>query len=94
MLTIVAKNFVKPSEKARFVIAAKELIECSKKEEGCIAYDLYEDTRNENVLTFIECWQDKKAIDLHNKSEHFTRIVPQLGEFQAEASEISVYSKL
>ncbi len=29
-------------------------------------------------LSFIEEWKDKEAIERHNDSEHFTRLVPKM----------------
>ena len=54
MIKIVAKNTVKKENKADFINTAKELIEKSRSEEGCISYTL-----NENLdgkyLTYFLC---------------------------------------
>nr|WP_207734326.1 putative quinol monooxygenase [Anaerotruncus rubiinfantis] len=82
VLVIVSKNCVLEGRKAEYLKLARELQEKSQAEDGNLEYLLYEDTRDENVLTFIEKWRDQAAIDRHNASEHFTRIVPQLGELK------------
>lgn len=82
MITIVAKNSIKPGKTEEFKALAERLINESRKERGCISYNLYEDSSNGNILTFIEVWENGEAINLHNSSEHFTSIVPKFGELK------------
>lgn len=81
MIKIVAKNTVKKENKADFINTAKELIEKSMAEEGCISYTLNE-SLDGKYLTFIEEWKDEKSIEMHNNSEHFKSIVPKLSQFK------------
>lgn len=90
MIKIIAKNIIKDGEKENF----KELIEKSRAEEGNISYGLYEDIENLNVLTFIEEWKDMDAVNFHNSTEHFKRIVPMLAEFREGNSEVSLYKEV
>jgi PTH1 family peptidyl-tRNA hydrolase len=94
MLTIVAKNTVKPGTVDAFKEAAQPLIDGSRSEPGNIAYDLYEDVSDPNVLTFIERWQDQSAIDSHNNSPHFKAAEPKLGEFAAKDMDITIYKQI
>jgi quinol monooxygenase YgiN len=93
MINIVAKNIVKKEKIEEFKLLAEKLVKESKKEKGCISYDLYEDIDNSNILTFIEEWIGEEAINLHNKSEHFTTIVPKLRELVESGPEINLYKK-
>ncbi len=90
MITLVARNTVKPEHLEEFKQLVKGLIEASQKEAGCIEYNLYMDKANPNVLTFIEKWADKPAVDAHSASPHFTSTFPKLKEL-CEASDITVY---
>ena len=94
MITIVAKFKLKSGEKANFIRTAKNLIASSKQEEGCISYNLHEDINDENIMTFIEEWEDKQAIDFHNNTKHFKLIVPKLNTFQEKPAEINLYTKI
>lgn len=94
MIKIVAKNYLKPGRKQDFINTARELILKSRAEEGNISYSLFQDIHDENVVTFIEEWKDQNAIDIHNSTEHFTRIVPLLGEFCARDGEVNLYEEL
>lgn len=93
MITIVAKSIIKEGKKEEFLALAMELVGESRKEEGCIKYSLYQDIRNENIVSVIEKWKDQESIDIHNNSEHFTTIVPQLGKLR-ESSEVTLYKKI
>ncbi len=93
MIKIVAKNILKEGKKAEFIKTAEELIQKSRAEEGNISYSLFEDVNNENIVAFIEEWKDLKAIEFHNNTEHFKRIVPMLGELR-EKSEVNLYKEI
>jgi quinol monooxygenase YgiN len=53
MITIVAKKLIKQGKLEEFKALAENLIKESRNEEGCIAYNLYEDINNSYILTFI-----------------------------------------
>ena len=93
MIKIIAKNPVKQENKSKFIETAKELIEKSRKEEGCISYSLYESTDGK-YLTFIEEWKDEKAIESHNNSPHFKSIVPKLGELIDGEMDVVLYKEI
>jgi quinol monooxygenase YgiN len=93
MITIVAQNTVAADKIEMFKKVASEMVEESRKESGNVSYSLYQDIKNPQVLTFIEVWKDQAAIDAHNRSAHFTGIVPRLGELRSE-SEVHLYSEL
>ena len=93
MIKIVAKNHIKNDKKDIFLKLAKELIIESRKEKGCIAYDIYESIDG-RALTFIEEWKDEEAIKSHNESNHFKTIVPKLSEFVEGEMEIALYKKI
>jgi quinol monooxygenase YgiN len=93
MITIVAKSMVAADKIDQFKKIASELVDESRKESGNVAYSLYQDINNPQVLTFIEVWKDQAAIDAHNQSTHFTGIVPRLGELRID-SEVHLYTEL
>ncbi len=92
MIRIVAENLLKEGKKEAFKELCKELIEKSQAEAGCIEYDLYEDTKNPNLVAFLEAWKDEDALAKHGASEHFTRIVPTLKELTT-GGEVHMYTK-
>ena len=84
MLKVIAQDFIKP-EAVKFVLPLyRELVETSRKEELCIAYDLFVDQKDPGHFIFIEEWPDRAALDIHCKTEHFTRLVPLINHHQRE----------
>ncbi|NRT73932.1 putative quinol monooxygenase [Clostridium beijerinckii] len=94
MIKIVAKSVIKTEQIEKYLTLAKELVDKSRKEEGCISYSLFQDINDSSIFTFIEEWKDEKAINLHNNSEHFTRIVPLLGELRVGNGEVNLYKEI
>ena len=75
------------SNREEVVNTAKELVAASLKDEGCVAYDLFESTTRKDVLMICETWSDAKALTAHAQASHFTTLVPrqhQLGEMKLE----------
>jgi len=91
MIIIVAKSTIKPGTKEDYKVLAEELKRESRKEEGCISYNLYGDINNSNIFTFIEEWKNEEAIQLHRESKHYTNIIPKLSELREGKSEINLY---
>lgn len=94
MVKVVAKNYVQEDKVNEAIELYKELVEETRKEEGCIKYELFQDEADSTILAMIEEWESRQALDTHMKSEHFTRIVPQLKPLMRQATDMNVYSKL
>ena len=93
MIKIIAKNPVSSENKVKFIETDKELIEKSRKESGCISYNLFESVDGK-YLTFIEEWKNEKAIEEHNNSDHFKSIVPKLGELTSGEMDVVLYKEV
>lgn len=95
MIRIVAKQIVKTDKIEEFKTRATELVKKTKElDEGCISYDLYQDITNPCILTFMEEWASKEALDKHSKATHFIQIVPELRELTVGDAELNIYQKI
>lgn len=65
------------------VLAAKELVEASLKDKGCVAYDLFQSTTRPDVLMICETWADEASLSAHEASAHFTTLVPKIQSLAA-----------
>lgn len=74
-LRIVAVLEVKADYKEELIKVIHTLVDESRKEEGCVSYDLHEDTKNPLKLIFLETWASQAAIDIHNNAPHFKAFV-------------------
>ncbi len=74
--------FVQVEEKNREKVleAAKELTVASAKEEGCIAYDIFESVTRPNIFIICETWKDQESLSLHEKTPHFVKNIVVLQE--------------
>lgn len=71
---------VNESNRAAALETAKELVAQSLKDNGCIAYDVYESATRNDVLMICETWQDADSLAAHEKAAHFVTLVPKLQE--------------
>ena len=94
MIHILAQFSVKEDKVSEFIELCKELIKESRQEEGCVAYNLQQNREKDNHLVFVEEWESNEAIEQHNASRHFTRIVPLLVEMCESAPIIQTFNKL
>lgn len=94
MVKVVAKSKVKTNELEKYKELVKFLIDETRKEEGCISYDLFQDINDPSILTFIEEWEDEEALKTHMESKHFVKYVPMLGEFREGDGEVNIYKQI
>lgn len=84
MLKVIARDFIKPEAVEIVLPLYRELVERTREEERCIAYDLFVDQKEPGHFIFIEEWPDREALDAHCRSEHFTRLVPLINAHQRQ----------
>ena len=94
MIKIVAKLLVKADKVWEFKKSARELVTKSRQEEGNVFYSLNVSTDDPRRMAFIECWKDQAAIDFHNRTEHFTGILPGLMEMCEEPPVAELYEEV
>ncbi|TKT70271.1 antibiotic biosynthesis monooxygenase [Afipia massiliensis] len=70
MVYVIATLTVKPEMRAELIAAAREAISATRKEEGCVAYDLHESVDDSNKLVFVEEWDSADCLPVHSKSDH------------------------
>ena len=78
---------VKEGHKEEVLAAAKRLTEASLKQDGCIAYDIFESATRPDVLMICETWKDQEALDAHAASDVFKKeggILNVYGELKIE----------
>nr|WP_312576812.1 putative quinol monooxygenase [Sedimentibacter sp.] len=93
MLKIVAKGFFLDGKIDDAIKLYGELVEKSRNEVGCVAYNLFQDKNDETILTIIEEWESEEALRLHQNTEHFKRIVSLLNKLRKN-SELNIYNQI
>lgn len=80
MLYVIAMQSIIPEARERYMRQVKLCIAETRKEPGCISYDLHQSISEPNKVVFVERWKDQAAIDAHFAAPHYK-------EFRAVAVE-------
>ena len=78
MLLVIAKAKTNAGKEQDLLNITKSLIAETRKEAGCLGYDLYQNTESSVDFAFIEQWESDAALNAHSTSAHFVK-------FQKEA---------
>ncbi len=70
VLTLVVAVEVQAGKKDFVKSQMENLVAETRKEAGCINYDVHEDNENENILVFHENWETTAHWEAHDKSAH------------------------
>ena len=70
-LTIVAKILAKEEKLEAVKSELLKLVVLTKKEDGCLTYDLHQDNTNANLFLVYEKWESNSHLQTHINSEHF-----------------------
>jgi quinol monooxygenase YgiN len=71
-----------PARREQAIAAARELMQATRKEPGCIAYVFSGDFEDPGCFRLFEEWESQAALELHFKAPHMAKFqaqVPQLG---------------
>lgn len=92
MIRLLVKKYIKPECKSEYLELVKKLVEETRKEKGCIEYYLNHNNED-NVVFFIELWEDVQALENHKNSEHIKKYAPLLAEMcEVKEKEIEEYN--
>ena len=72
----------------------KKLVIETRKEEGCIQYDLFEDSRNKGVFFIHEVWERNDDLQSHQVSEHMMEFRQRINPFQEKPNIVYIGNKL
>ncbi len=88
---VVAHLISKPDTIERTREVLLRLVEPTCAEEGCIKYELHQNTADPTDFTFIEEWIDDASLDVHLDSEHLIAAREKLGDLLAVPADIRRY---
>lgn len=94
MIKVVAKFTVKEGNVEKLKSYAALMVAETVKEEGCIAYQLCQETVNERKMAMIEEWESQEALDRHMKAAHFLEYIPKMHQLQEGETEVNLYHVL
>lgn len=92
MIIVTAKITAQPGEKKNVILKARDLIKSTRLEHGCISYNLYASTEDEDVLIILEQWENQDVLDSHMQTEHFKSFGAAVEDILAGELDIKIYS--
>lgn len=90
-LRVVAHLISRPDRTDETREVLLRLIEPTCAEDGCIRYELHQNTADTTDFTFIEEWKDDASLDAHLESAHLAAAREKLGDLLAEPADIRRY---
>jgi quinol monooxygenase YgiN len=93
-VTVYARFKAKEGKTEEVKQALSSLIAPTRREEGCISYDLHQSHDDPSQFMFYETWESKAAIDNHMQTPHIGAVVSRVDELVEQPYEISTWEKL
>ena len=72
----------------------KALIGPTRKEEGCINYDLHESAQEVGTFLFYENWRSKEDLDAHLAKPHIAAFIDKADDLLAEPIDIHLFTRI
>ena len=88
-LTVIAYIFAKRGEEQRVRAALLGLVDDTRKEKGCINYDLHESEDNPAHFLMYENWRSAADLEEHARSAHLREFGKNMGSFLDRPTEIT-----
>lgn len=92
--TVVAYFFAKPERRAELEEILRGFVEKTRKEPGCINYDLHQSDDDPNVFLFYENWQSRKHWDEHNQQPYLASFREKRMDYVTKEIEVECYTML
>ena len=93
MIKVIARSKIKKGFLPEALELYRELVAETRKEEGCISYELFEELDHPHSLTLMEEWTTMNALHFHTQTPHFTHLVGKLSKIETELP-VLIYKKL
>jgi quinol monooxygenase YgiN len=93
-VTVVAYVKAKAEKAAELKRALLDLIQPSRRDSGCLGYDLHQSPDDPGKFVFYENWSSKELLDAHLGQPHLRAFLSRAEELLAEPPEITLWIKL
>ena len=93
-ITVVATFQAKPGQEAELKKALLTLPGPTRREAGCLNYDLHASPEDPAKFLFHENWTSQAALDAHLQSPHIAALLPRVDELCTGFPEIKVWEKI
>lgn len=77
-VTIIATLYAKAGQEDALAARMQEMTIETRKEAGCILYELQRSNEDPREFIMVEYWRDAEAVALHDASAHMAALVADL----------------
>jgi len=91
---VVAHLHAKPGKEAELQTVLESFVGPTRKEEGCIRYDLFLDLDHPGRFTFIEEWASRESLEKHGQSAHITAGRKHLPDLLGDPAWVQVVTRI
>ena len=93
-LTVIAQIKAKPGKESSVRQELLSLVAPSRKDAGCLNYDLHQALDNPALFLFHENWTSKAQLDQHLQKPELQAVLAKLGQLVAEPPSITLWNKI
>ena len=93
-LVVTATFQARPGKEAELRAALLGLVAPTRKEDGCLNYDLHAASDGAGKFLFHESWTSQAALDAHLKSPQIQALLPHVDELCTAFPEIKTWEKI
>ncbi len=93
-VTVIALVRAKPGNETELRQLLVSMVEPTRREAGCLNYDLHQSADDATRFVFHENWVSKADLDRHLASPHVTSVLSKVGPLLAEAPQITLWGKI
>jgi len=93
-LTLVVTFQARPGKEAELRKVLTALVAPSRKDAGCLNYDLHESLHEPGKFLFHENWQSKAHHEAHVQAPHIQALMPRLDELCVAFPQITMWERV
>ena len=93
-LTVVAQINAKPGKEDQVRQELLSLVAPSRKDAGCLNYDLHQALDNPALFLFHENWTDEAHLEWHMQKPDLQAVLARVGQLVAEPPQITLWKKI
>ena len=94
IITVIAAFQARPGKEKELREALIGLLVPTRKEAGCINYDLHSSPEDPAKFLFHENWTSKAHLDAHLQTTHIQALLPRVNELCVAFPEIKIWEKI
>ncbi|HHY85015.1 MAG TPA: antibiotic biosynthesis monooxygenase, partial [Verrucomicrobia bacterium] len=93
-ITVITIFQARAGKEADLRLALLGLLSQTRREQGCLNYDLHVSADHPGRFLFYENWATQRDIDSHLKSRHVNAVIPALAEFCESFPEFTTWTQI